>query len=177
MPAARLRLAAAPTGQRATLQVKRVLACLIACQSRRMAVRAVQRVFDQCQTIAYDRWHRGRILKGRQPMAYSRTYRRPAAVRASGPRGNKYDAGCASCGRTVPAGTGVLTGSRAAGWTVTHAPRRWFALPARGQVRRRVRGSHRSARMGCAGGACQLRVPRHAQRARTVRRCPVLRVL
>ena len=56
----------------------------------------------------------------------TRTYgaRRPAQARVTGPRPNKYDAGCVSCGHIVPAGTGILTGSRAAGWSVTHSPRR-----------------------------------------------------
>jgi hypothetical protein len=48
----------------------------------------------------------------------------PRVTRADGTRANTYAAGCAACGHTVPAGAGILAGSRADGWKVTHAPQR-----------------------------------------------------
>ena len=36
-------------------------------------------------------------------------------------RANKFGAKCATCGQWVPAGAGILGGSRATGWTTTHA--------------------------------------------------------
>jgi hypothetical protein len=65
-------------------------------------------------------------------MAYGRTYARRGS-QSTGPRPNKYDGGCSTCGRLVPAGTGVLTGSRAGGYTVRHSERRWIGSPVSGQ--------------------------------------------
>ena len=56
--------------------------------------------------------------------------RRPAST---GPRANKFAGDCASCGLNVPAGAGILTGSRAAGWTVKHAAARWHGSPVSGR--------------------------------------------
>ena len=64
-------------------------------------------------------------------MAYRSTYRRP--VQRTGPRANRYDAGCSTCGRLVPAGTGILTGNRDQGYEVRHADRRWIGSPVSGQ--------------------------------------------
>jgi hypothetical protein len=54
-------------------------------------------------------------------MAYrkSSNYRRP---QQSGPRPNTYAGTCATCGEPVAAGMGILTGTRATGYTTTHAP-------------------------------------------------------
>jgi len=57
--------------------------------------------------------------------------RRPA--QRTGPRANKFDGGCASCGRLVPAGTGVLTGSRDSGYIIRHRERRWIGSPVSGK--------------------------------------------
>jgi hypothetical protein len=65
-------------------------------------------------------------------MAYGRTYTRRGS-QPTGPRANKYDGGCSTCGRLVPAGTGVLTGSRASGYTVRHLERRWIGSPVSGK--------------------------------------------
>ena len=65
-------------------------------------------------------------------MAYGRSYaRRP--LQHTGPRANKYDAGCSRCGRTVPAGTGILTGNRDQGYEVRHSDRRWIGSPVSGK--------------------------------------------
>ena len=64
-------------------------------------------------------------------MAYRATYRKP--VQRTGPRANKYDAGCSRCGRLVPAGRGVLTGNRDAGYEVRHRDRVWAGSPVSGQ--------------------------------------------
>ena len=65
-------------------------------------------------------------------MAYGRSYaRRP--VQRTGPRPNKYDAGCSTCSRLVPAGTGILTGNRDAGYAVRHSDRRWIGSPVSGK--------------------------------------------
>jgi hypothetical protein len=65
-------------------------------------------------------------------MGYGRTsYRRP--VQRTGPRANKYDAGCSVCGRTVPAGAGVLTGNRDIGYQVRHGDRTWVGSPVSGK--------------------------------------------
>ena len=64
-------------------------------------------------------------------MAYRNAYRRP--VQRTGPRGNKYDAGCSTCGRTVPAGQGILTGNRDQGYRVRHSDRRWHGSPVSGK--------------------------------------------
>jgi hypothetical protein len=64
-------------------------------------------------------------------MPYRTTYaRRP--VQRTGPRANKYAANCSSCGLAVPAGTGLLAGSRTDGYTVHHAPARWHGSPISG---------------------------------------------
>lgn len=39
-------------------------------------------------------------------------------------RTNRFLAGCVDCGHEVPANTGILSGSKSAGWTVRHAPAR-----------------------------------------------------
>jgi hypothetical protein len=59
-------------------------------------------------------------------MTYRRaTYRSksaaPRVTRPDGQRANSYDAGCADCGHLVPAGAGILSGSKTDGWTVRHA--------------------------------------------------------
>ena len=64
-------------------------------------------------------------------MPYRTAYRRP--VQRTGPRANKYDAGCSRCGRLVPAGTGVLTGNRDIGYEVRHGDRTWHGSPVSGQ--------------------------------------------
>ena len=64
-------------------------------------------------------------------MTYRTAYRRP--VQRTGPRANKYDAGCSTCGRLVPAGTGILTGNRDQGYEVRHSERRWAGSPISGQ--------------------------------------------
>jgi hypothetical protein len=62
-------------------------------------------------------------------MAYRPAYRRPR----TGPRPNKYDASCSACGRLVPAGTGILTGSRDQGYQVRHRDARWIGSPVSGR--------------------------------------------
>lgn len=57
--------------------------------------------------------------------------RRP--VQRTGPRANMFDAGCAICGRKVPAYTGILTGNRDVGYTIRHADRRWHGSPVSGK--------------------------------------------
>ena len=65
-------------------------------------------------------------------MGYGRSYaRRPA--QSTGPSANKYDAGCSRCGRLVPAGTGILTGSRGQGYEVRHSDARWVGSPVSGR--------------------------------------------
>jgi hypothetical protein len=65
-------------------------------------------------------------------MGYGRSYgRRP--VQRTGPRPNKYDAGCGRCGRLVKAGTGVLTGNRDQGYEVRHSDPRWVGSPVSGR--------------------------------------------
>ena len=65
-------------------------------------------------------------------MAYRSSYRRP--VQRTGPRANKYDAGCSRCGRLVPAGKGILTGNRNSGYEVRHGERRWVGPPCGGDM-------------------------------------------
>ena len=65
-------------------------------------------------------------------MAYRSGYaRRP--VQRTGPRANRYDAGCSTCGRTVPAGRGILTGNRDQGYAVRHPDRTWAGSPVSGK--------------------------------------------
>ncbi len=63
---------------------------------------------------------------------YRNGYRRPAP-RTAGPRANKFAGPCAACGLEVRAGNGQLTGSREAGWKVTHRPASWHGSPVSGQ--------------------------------------------
>ena len=64
-------------------------------------------------------------------MTYRNSYRRPARQR-TGPRANTYAGACSLCGLTVPAGTGILTGSRATGYQVRHGDRKWIGSPVSG---------------------------------------------
>jgi hypothetical protein len=64
-------------------------------------------------------------------MGYRTAYRRP--VQRTGPRANKYDAGCKICSRLVPAGQGILTGNRDVGYSVRHSDRRWHGSPVSGK--------------------------------------------
>jgi len=64
-------------------------------------------------------------------VAYRTAYRRP--VQRTGPRANKYDAGCSRCGRLVPAGTGILTGNRDLGYEVRYGDRKWHGSPVSGK--------------------------------------------
>jgi hypothetical protein len=65
-------------------------------------------------------------------MAYRSSRRRPAS--RSGPRANKYDAGCSQCGRLVPAGAGILTGNRETGYEIRHGDRHWTGPPCGGDM-------------------------------------------
>jgi hypothetical protein len=47
-------------------------------------------------------------------------------------RANKFAGKCESCGTEVPAGKGLLTGSRAAGWGVKHRAATWVGSPVSG---------------------------------------------
>ena len=66
-------------------------------------------------------------------MGYGRTYgRRP---QPTGPRPNRFDGACVKCKRKVPAGTGILTGSKATGYEVKHNPeRKWIGPPCGGDM-------------------------------------------
>ena len=66
-------------------------------------------------------------------MGYGRSGYARGPVQRTGPRPNKYDGGCDTCGRLVPAGTGVLTGSRANGYKIRHSERRWIGSPVSGK--------------------------------------------
>jgi hypothetical protein len=64
-------------------------------------------------------------------MTYRKNYRRGPQQNA-GPRPNTYAGTCATCGETVEAGMGILTGTRASGYTTTHAPASWKGSPVSG---------------------------------------------
>jgi hypothetical protein len=64
---------------------------------------------------------------------YGAPLRRQPGQPAAGPRVNRFDAPCATCGATVPAGTGHLAG-RPGAWTVTHAPAVWKGSPCGGAL-------------------------------------------
>ena len=65
-------------------------------------------------------------------MSYGRSYGRRSAQH-TGPRPNKYDGGCDTCKRLVPAGTGVLTGNRSSGYVIRHEAARWVGSPVSGR--------------------------------------------
>jgi hypothetical protein len=58
-------------------------------------------------------------------------YRR-GSVQKSGPRPNTYPGTCATCGGYVPASAGILTGTKATGYTTTHTESTWKGSPASG---------------------------------------------
>jgi hypothetical protein len=62
----------------------------------------------------------------------TRTATRAPRTASSGPRANTYAGPCDVCAVRVPAGAGLLTGSRGA-WKVRHAPARWVGSPVSGQ--------------------------------------------
>lgn len=66
-------------------------------------------------------------------MGYGMSYTRRPAQR-TGPRANRYDAACSDCRKKVPAGTGILTGSRDLGWSVRHGDRKWLGAPCGGDA-------------------------------------------
>ena len=66
-------------------------------------------------------------------MGYGRSGYARRPVQRTGPRPNKYDAGCSLCGRLVPAGTGILTGNRDQGYEVRHGDRKWAGSPVSGR--------------------------------------------
>ncbi len=61
----------------------------------------------------------------RDVMSYRNSYQNRRPAQRTGPRPNKYAGACSRCGLTVPAGTGILTGSRATGYAVRHPDRYW----------------------------------------------------
>jgi hypothetical protein len=62
-------------------------------------------------------------------VTYRKDYRR---TQQTGPRPNTYAGTCISCGLAVAAGAGILTGSKATGYTVRHAPATWHGSPISG---------------------------------------------
>ena len=67
-------------------------------------------------------------------MAYGKrsNYRRGGFQQKSGPRPSTYPGVCATCGANVAAGEGILTGTKATGYTTTHAPATLHGSPISG---------------------------------------------
>jgi hypothetical protein len=65
-------------------------------------------------------------------MTYRKYNRRDSSPQMTGPRPNTYAGNCDTCGVAVAARAGILTGSKATGYTVRHAPATWNGSPVSG---------------------------------------------